>query len=264
MEESEPRAAAGTIPEEAGEAATEVVTSHRGYIAEWVVTVVLLLLGTTFLVQAYVIPTSSMEDTLLVGDHLLVDKLTYAPAGTGGVLPYRGVKRGDIIVFRYPEDISETFIKRCVGVPGDRIRLDHKRLVLNGKLVEEPYAYFKSGTWDPYRDNFPADPEEHLPEAAREMLAAHVRDGEVVVPEDMYFAMGDNRDFSLDSRYWGFVPRKNIIGKPLLVYWSYDASTQDLTAAAFSPRRLADLVAHFPTRTRWKRTGRMVRGYSLQ
>src|SRR3982751_3726544 len=109
----------------------------RGFIAEWTVTIILLLFGTTNLVQAFVIPTGSMEDTLLIGDHLLVDKLAYAPPGPASkyILPYRDVKRGDIIVFRYPVDIQQTFVKRCIGVPGDRIKLVDKKLILNGQEV---------------------------------------------------------------------------------------------------------------------------------
>ena len=132
----------------------------RGFIAEWTVTIILLLFGTTTLVQAFVIPTGSMEDTLLIGDHLLVDKLAYAPAGPVSkyVLPYSQIKRGDIIVFRYPVDITQTFVKRAIGLPGDRIRLVNKQLILNGAAVREPYVYHKTDYIDSYRDNFPSDP----------------------------------------------------------------------------------------------------------
>ena len=238
---------------------------QRSFIAEWTVTIILLLFGTSFLIQAYVIPTGSMEDTLLVGDHLLVDKLADAPAGasiTSRLLPYREPKRGDIIVFRYPVDISQTFVKRCIGVPGDRIRLVDKNLVLNGKAVSEPYVYHKSEYFDPYRDEFPI-PNVHVPSPASDMLRNHVVNGEVVVPPGYYFAMGDNRDLSSDSRYWGFVPRANIIGKPLIIYWSYDAPTEDLTNTAVSPRHILDLLEHFPTKTRWKRTFRLIHSYPL-
>jgi signal peptidase I len=239
--------------------------SQRGFIAEWTITVILLLFGTTTLIQAYVIPTPSMEDTLLVGDHLLVDKLAYAPSGTGIVshlLPYREPKRGDIIVFRYPVDISQTFVKRCIGVPGDRIHLVDKNLILNGKAVYEPYVYHRGEYFDPYRDQFPISAI-HAPPAAADMFRNHVVDGEVVVPPGSYFAMGDNRDLSSDSRYWGFVPRANIIGKPLIIYWSYDAPTEDLTATGFSVKHVWDLLEHFPTKTRWKRTFRLIRSYPL-
>ena len=141
----------------------------RGFIAEWTVTIILLLFGTTTLVQAFVIPTGSMEDTLLIGDHLLVDKLAYAPPGpvSKHMLPYEEVKRGDIIVFRYPVDIRQTFVKRCMGVPGDRIRLVNKQVYLNGKKLDEPYVYHKTEYIDSYRDNFPSEPERPMSEAGR-------------------------------------------------------------------------------------------------
>jgi signal peptidase I len=237
----------------------------RGVIAEWTVTILLLLFGTTTLVQAFVIPTGSMEDTLLIGDHLLVDKLAYAPGGpiSKYILPYEDVKRGDIIVFRYPVDISQTFVKRLIGLPGDHIRLSDKQLILNGKAAHEPYVYHNTDYLDSYRDNFPGELNVHVSASAIDMLQNHLSRGEVVVPPGSYFAMGDNRDSSLDSRYWGFVPRDNIIGKPLVIYWSYDASTEELTDSAIGVRHLVDLVLHFPTKTRWARTFRLVHGYPL-
>jgi signal peptidase I len=239
--------------------------AQRGFVAEWTITILLLLFGTTSLVQAFVIPTPSMEDTLLVGDHLLVDKLAYAPAGpvSKWLLPYREPQRGDVIVFRYPVDINQTFVKRCIGLPGDRIRLVNKELMLNGRMVKEPYVYHKSELIDSYRDNFPSDPNTFMADPAQHMLANNVVNGEVIVPPGFYFAMGDNRDSSLDSRYWGFVPRENIIGKPVIIYWSYDASTEALSRPLFSLDHLLDVVTHFPSKTRWRRTFRLVRGYPL-
>jgi signal peptidase I len=237
----------------------------RGVIAEWTVTIILLLFGTTTLVQAFVIPTGSMEDTLLIGDHLLVDKMAYAPPGpvTKHLLPYEDIKRGDIIVFRYPIDIKQTFVKRVIGVPGDHIRLENKRVFLNGHALTEPYKYNKTEYIDSYRDNFPNFPNVSLYKPAQDMLVNNVQHGEVVVPSDHYFAMGDNRDSSLDSRYWGFVPRENIIGKPLIIYWSYDASTEALSNPAIGIDHLIDLVEHFFTKTRWRRTFNLVRGYPI-
>jgi signal peptidase I len=237
----------------------------RGFIAEWTVTIILLLFGTTTLVQAFVIPTGSMEDTLLIGDHLLVDKLSYAPPGpiTKNILPYNEVTRGDIIVFRYPVDIRQTFVKRVIGVPGDHIKLINKQLVLNGQPKTEPYVYHKTEYIDSYRDNFPSEPNMRVSESAQDMLEKHVKNGEVTVPQGFYFAMGDNRDSSLDSRYWGFVPRENIIGKPLIIYWSYDAPTEALANPTIGIDHIIDLVQHFPTKTRWKRTFRLIRGYPL-
>jgi signal peptidase I len=238
----------------------------RGTIAEWTVTILLLLFGTTTLVQAFVIPTGSMEDTLLIGDHLLVDKLAYAPAGpiSKYLLPYEPVKRGDIIVFRYPIDIRQTFVKRAIGIPGDRIRLINKQVYVNGVKLNEPYKYHKTDYIDSYRDNFPGDPNVHLYEPAEEMLRDHVKNGEVIVPPDSYFAMGDNRDSSLDSRYWGFVPRENIIGKPLIIYWSYDAPTEQLSNPSIGLDHMKDLALHFFQKTRWSRTFMLIHGYPIK
>jgi len=237
----------------------------RGAIAEWSITILLLLFLTAMLVQAFVIPTGSMEDTLLVGDHLLVDKLTYAPAGPVSkyILPYRQVKRGDIIVFRYPVDISQTFVKRCMGVPGDHIRLVNKQVYLNGEKLDEPYVVHKTDYIDSYRDNFPGEPNSNLYPGAIDMLQNHMVNGEVVVPPGYYFAMGDNRDQSLDSRYWGFVPRENIIGKPLVIYWSYDAPTADLNNSAIDLHHVLDLAQNFFSKTRWRRTFMLIHGYPV-
>jgi signal peptidase I len=236
---------------------------ERGAIGEWTVTVLLLLFGTTTLVQAFVIPTGSMEDTLLVGDHLLVDKLAYAPSGPVSkyMLPYSDVKRGDIIVFRYPVDIRQTFVKRVIGIPGDRIRIENKQLVRNGTPVQETFKYHKTEYNDSYRDNFPSQPYLQLSEGAVQMLEKHVVNGEVVVPPNSYFAMGDNRDNSLDSRYWGFVPRANIIGKPLIIYWSYETTTDRLASPTISIDHAVDLVQNFFTKTRWRRTFMLIHGF---
>jgi len=239
---------------------------QRGTIAEWTITILLLLFLTTTLVQAFVIPTGSMEDTLLVGDHLLVDKLAYAPSGPASkyLLPYEQVKRGDIIVFRYPVDISQTFVKRCMGVPGDRIRIINKQVYLNGVKLDEPYKVNKTDYIDPYRDNFPSAPNSTIYPGAIDMLEHHVVNGEVVVPPGYYFAMGDNRDSSLDSRYWGFVPRDNIIGKPLVIYWSYDAPSADLNQPDVTMGHVLDLFEHFFTKTRWRRTFMLIHGYPVK
>jgi signal peptidase I len=238
----------------------------RGAIAEWTITIILLLFLTTTLVQAFVIPTGSMEDTLLIGDHLLVDKLAYAPAGPVSkyILPYTEVKRGDIIVFRYPVDIKQTFVKRCMGVPGDRIKLVNKQVYLNGVPLQEPYKVHKTDYIDSYRDNFPGEPNVPVDRFAIDMLQNHVVNGEVVVPPNSYFAMGDNRDSSLDSRYWGFVPRENIIGKPLIIYWSYDASTEDLNNSSVSLKHILDLAENFFPKTRWRRAFMLVHGYPVK
>jgi len=254
------------VPVEADSPGAKSAEPPRGFIAEWTVTIILLLFGTTTLVQAFVIPTGSMEDTLLVGDHLLVDKLAYAPGGsiTASLLPYSAVHRGDIIVFRYPIDIKQTFVKRVMGVGGDHIRLENKKVFLNGHLLNEPYVVHKLDYIDSYRDNFPADPNTPLYPPAQTMLEKNVKNGEVIVPPGVFFAMGDNRDQSLDSRYWGFVPRENIIGKPLIIYWSYDASTEELSNPAVSISHLFDIATHFLTKTRWNREMRLIRPYPVQ
>jgi signal peptidase I len=238
----------------------------RGTIAEWTITILLLLFGTTTLVQAFVIPTGSMEDTLLIGDHLLVDKLAYAPAGPVSkyILPYETPKDGDIIVFRYPVDITQTFVKRVLGQPGDHIKIINQQVIRNGVKLVEPYVVHKNPYPDTYRDNFPgAEPNVMLYDSAKEMLQNHVANGEIVVPSNSYFAMGDNRDNSLDSRYWGFVPRENIIGKPLVIYWSYNASTESLASSSVTSltRHFVDLAQHFFVKTRWRRTFLLIHGY---
>ena len=249
-------------------AGEEREASPRNSIAEWAVTILLLLFGTTTLVQAFVIPTGSMEDTLLIGDHLLVDKLAYAPPGAVSryVLPYEEPKHGDIIVFRYPVDINQTFVKRVIGLPGDHLKMVNRNIIRNGMQLNEPYTYHKF-PYEATRDNFPGEPslfaEGLQAQYQRDMLAHHVVNGEIVVPPNSYFAMGDNRDNSLDSRYWGFVSRDNIIGKPLLIYWSYRASTEDLAGTSVDSlfSHMTDLVEHFFSRTRWTRTFRVIRGY---
>jgi signal peptidase I len=244
-------------------------TKARNSIAEWAVTILILLFGTSSLAQPFVIPTSSMEDTLLVGDHLIVDKLAYAPAGSISkyLLPYEEPKHGDVIVFRYPGDISQTYVKRLIGAPGDRLKMVNRVVYRNGVRLNEPYTYQKFA-YDAERDNFPSGLHTNVREALalqlqREMLENNVVNGEVVVPPGHYFAMGDNRDNSEDSRYWGFVPRENIIGRPVLVYWSYRASTEDLLGntpgSMFT--HFIDVGEHFFTRTRWKRTCMLVRGF---
>jgi signal peptidase I len=245
------------------------IERKRSTIAEWSVTVALLLFGTTALAQAFVIPTGSMQDTLLIGDHLLVDKLAYAPADgfSRHFMPYQNPQHGDIIVFRYPPDLSQTLVKRLIGTPGDRLKIDRGVVYRNGVRLNEPYVYHKY-VYDPALDNFPNPccrpvKEQLAQEAQQEMLDRNVTAGEVVVPPNRYFAMGDNRDNSSDSRYWGFVPRENIIGKPFLIYWSYRASTEELLGESTDStlRHIIDLGEHFFTRTRWERTFKLVRGF---
>ena len=242
-------------------------SAQRNSVAEWAITILVLLFGTSTIAQPFVIPTSSMHNTLLTGDHLIVDKLAYAPSDalSKHLLPYEDVKRGDIIVFRHPTLITVDYVKRVVGMPGDHIKLVNKQVFINGKAVAEPYAIHMDNYLN-YRDNFPlgepdyvADPK--MLERANQMLRDDVVNGELVVPPGNYFAMGDNRDNSLDSRYWGLVPRENITGKPLIVFWSYDAPTEDLKD--YNLHHLLDLSLHFFTKTRWDRTLKLIHGYPL-
>jgi len=243
---------------------SDFVESTRDFVIEWTVNILILLFGTTTLVQAFIVPTPSMDTTVRVGDHLLVDKLSYAPPGVLSkyLLPYTEPKRGDVIVFRYPMDIQQNYVKRVMGVPGDHIRVVDKVVYLNGRALVEPYVQHVFPGLEPYRDNFPSEPQGPVVDRARLMLAQHVERGELVVPPENYFAMGDNRDNSLDSRYWGFVPRENIIGKPLLIFWSYDAPTEDLVD--YNANHFIDLAKNFFSKTRWDRTLLLVRGYPIQ
>jgi len=240
------------------------VDSTRDFISEWALNILILLFGTTTLVQAFIVPTPSMDKTVMVGDHLLVDKLSYAPSDSFSkhLLPYTEPKRGDVIVFRYPMDISQNYVKRCMGLPGDHLKVVDKELWLNGHKLVEPYVQHVFPRIEPYRDNFPSEPYGPVYDRARKMLSDNVINGEVVVPEGFYFAMGDNRDNSLDSRYWGFVPRENIIGKPLVIFWSYDAPTEDWVD--YNSNHFIDLAKNFFRKTRWERTLKLVRGYPVQ
>jgi signal peptidase I len=237
--------------------------SVRDFVSEWTLNILILLFGTTTLVQAFIVPTPSMDTTVMVGDHLLVDKLSYSPPGVASryLLPYTEVRRGDIIVFRYPIDIRQNYVKRVIGIPGDRLRIQDKMVYINGRRLQEPYAQHIFPGVEPYRDNFPAAPVGPVYDRAREQMLPHVHDGELVIPPGQYFAMGDNRDNSLDSRYWGLVPRENIIGKPLLIFWSYDAPTADLVD--YNLNHFIDLAKNFFTKTRWNRTLKLVRGHPL-
>ena len=225
----------------------------RGFVSEWLVTILLYLFAATTLVQAYVVPTASMEGTVRIGDHMLVDRMTYAPASgwERRVLPYRDIERGDIVCFLYPEDVRQTYVKRVIGLPGDRIRMVDKQVIRNGRRLVEPYTRHIDPSLESYRDNFPDGPAYQVSPRGREMLRDHMANGEIVVPPDTFFAMGDNRDNSSDSRYWGFVPRRNVVGRPLVIYWSFDAPTSDLEQ--WSLDHVVDVALHFFTKTRWDR-----------
>jgi signal peptidase I len=218
----------------------------------------------TFIIQQFEIPSGSMENTLLVGDHVFVDRLT--PTGKGGIpflMPYREIHRGDIAVFPAPAQPGLYLVKRIVGVPGDRIHLRAGKLYLNGVLQKEPYVLSEQ-PFNPYRDSFPAVSPEYdgqVTDAWRRALPEHIEGDDLVVPKDCYFAMGDHRDVSLDSRYWGFVPRKNILGSPLFIAWSLNQTPADFPSDASLSERTQSFfktASHFFGLTRWNRVFRLV------
>jgi signal peptidase I len=228
-------------------------------------TVAIAVFVVTFLAQAFTIPSESMEQTLLIGDYLLVDKLCYANDGIWRrLLPYRKIRRGDIVVFHYPVNPSQAFVKRVVALPGDRLRLINKRVYINGTPLNEPYVQYISNVRSPYRDDFPRTdiPDYGVDAKWWKEMPKLVEDHQLIIPEGHYFVLGDNRDDSQDSRYWGFVPRQNIIGRPMLIYWSSNNLNNDLTGSPTPGDRLYHLayaVTHLFEITRWGRTFRLVR-----
>ena len=219
----------------------------REYFESIVIAVILALFIRTFVVQAFKIPTGSMEENLLIGDHLLVNKFVFGPSEIGAertLLPIGTIKRRDIIVFKYPEDPERDFIKRVIGLPGETVEVREKKVYINGTPLNEPYVHFLQQT-----RNGGAEFNEVTSFDVRE------RYGPVTVPPNQYFVMGDNRDNSQDSRYWGFLPRDLVKGKALVIYWSYEAGREDYQeeGAGATARGFISVFAHFFTRTRWDR-----------
>jgi signal peptidase I len=248
-------------------------SSMRDTFESLVVTVILAIFGTTFVLQAFKIPTGSMENTLLIGDHLLVNKFIFAPASgwLARLLPYRDLHRGDVVVFKFTPTDEQTepgehFVKRVIGIPGDHIRIFHRQVYVNGKLQTEPYVRHDPAYVEELRpgDDFPTANGEYLPTSTSpweaEMPDA-VQNGELVVPPGKYFVMGDNREQSWDSRFWGFVSRSTIIGRPVVIYWSFETPRDEYLHNSLSDRisQIVDLIIHFPTKTRWRRTLNLVR-----
>jgi signal peptidase I len=234
----------------------------QGYFESLIVTVILALFATTFLTQAFKIPSSSMVPALLVGDHLLVNKFVYAGDGMwyDRFLPFRAIRRGDVIVFKYPYEDHPYYVKRVIAVPGDRVHIADQRVYLNGSVLKEPYAIHDPSSADPYMFNFPPEDPfiisgEVTPEWAR-ILRDDTHDGDLYVPAGEYFVLGDNRDHSSDSRYWGFVPRDAIVGQPMFVYWSLKAPASESEASSVSQAfaNLGRTLLDIPFRTRWNRT----------
>jgi signal peptidase I len=231
----------------------------RENFASLVATAVLALFFTTFLAQAFEIPSESMEDTLLVGDRPFVNKLSFSPATKWlkPLLPYEEIHRGDIIIFKHPAEAGRIhMVKRAIGLPGDRIKIVNRQVIVNGRMLDEGYKVHKMGTIEDYRDNFPGPPVGQVYAEWREEMPRHVNgNGELVVPAGHYFAMGDNRDYSLDSRYWGFVPRENILGRPLVLYWSMDLTREDYQTTGIGNRAVGfvSMLINLPRKTRWNR-----------
>lgn len=231
---------------------------HVNTVQSLAITVVIALFVVTFIVQAFQIPSESMERTLLIGDYLLVDKAHYGQSQFWGwLLPYRPVQHQDIIVFRYPVNPQQHFVKRVVGIPGDRIRLINKHVYVNGEPQPDSYAEFNWSQHDKFRDNFPNNGEFGDRTTEKWFLEARklVEDDQLIVPQGYYFVLGDNRDDSYDSRYWGLVPAENIVGRPLIIYWSMPRNRSASEASAQSDRlsTLAYSLAQSFKGLRWDR-----------
>jgi signal peptidase I len=221
----------------------------------------------TFIVQAFEIPSSSMENTLLIGDHVFVNREQFAPRThwLGPIVPYRQIRHGDIVVFLSPAEPGLYVVKRIIGIPGDRIHLRDGVVYRNGGKLDEPYVIHQGGevSYNPYRDNFPAVAPTEFSNVTPDWelaLPQHIEGDDVVVPPNSYFGMGDNRDVSLDSRYWGFIPQGNVIGRPMFIYWSFETPAGQYLEREVSQRVgfLAHVVIHFFDETRWRRTFKVV------
>jgi signal peptidase I len=227
----------------------------------------------TFVLQAFEIPSSSMEDTLLIGDHVFVNREQFATPThwMGPLMPYRDIRHGDIVVFLSPAEHGLFVVKRIIGIPGDRIHLRDGVVYRNGQKLDEPYVQYKGDPTDPdfarrrpYRMNFPAvapTPDDQVADYWQFSLSQYIQGEDLVVPPDSYFAMGDNRDVSYDSRYWGFIPRKNVIGRPMFIYWSFITPPDQYMMRSVGDRLgfMAHIIIHFFDQTRWSRTLKLVR-----
>jgi len=214
----------------------------RDYFESIIIAVILALFIRTWVVQAFKIPTGSMEQSLLVGDHILVNKFVFGSPVDGidsWLLPVSNAQRGDIVVFKYPEDPERDFIKRVIGLPGEKLEVRQKGVYINDVLLDEPYLQV----------NFKELPISTIGLDRQDSF------GSVLVPEGHYFMMGDNRNNSQDSRFWGPLPRSHLKGKAVLVYWSYEADNQILldTGLSSMARRFLSVFVNFFERTRWER-----------
>jgi signal peptidase I len=226
----------------------------------------------TFVVQAFEIPSASMENTLLIGDHVFVNRVQFSPTThwIQPVVPYSQIHRGDIVVFLSadPRTPELYIVKRIIGIPGDRIHLRDGVVYRNGEKLTEPYVVHSetesSNECTVYRDNYPAVPPPEYCNVMAEWkltMPQHVENGDIVVPPNSYFGMGDNRDVSLDSRYWGFIPKEHVIGRPMFIYWSFETPENQYQQREMGQRLgfLAHVVIHFFDETRWRRTFELVK-----
>lgn len=246
-------------PEKPRETTVEFLSSLAGVL----VTGLFII---TFIVQAFAIPSGSMEETLKVGDHVFVNRVQLSPPTRWiePIVDYTNIKRGDIIVFLSmdPTTPDMYIVKRVIGIPGDRIHLRDGVVYRNGERLNEPYV-IHNGTSDDYRDNFPAVPVDDTSNVIDDWkltMGSHIENGDIVVPPNSFFGMGDNRDVSLDSRYWGFIARDHVIGRPMFIYWSFKSTEQDYLQTGFGQRvsSFFHTVIHFFDETRWRRTFKAV------
>jgi signal peptidase I len=229
--------------------------------------VIIVMLVMALVLQAFEIPSSSMEDTLLIGDHIFVNRAQFAPATRwlAPLLPYGEIRRGDVVVFLSPEDQRLYVVRRIIGIPGDRLHLRDGVVYRNGVNQDEPYVRRKFSDFNPYRDNFPAVPPSEMYGVRNQewalSLPQYLEGDDLVVPPNSFFGMGDNRDVSYDSRYYGFFPRANVVGRPMFIYWSFvtPADQYQMRSAGDRLGFLAHIIIHFFDETRWSRTLRIVR-----
>jgi signal peptidase I len=220
----------------------------------------------TFVIQPFRIPSGSMEPTLLVGDFLLVNKQITTPGATGWIFPAPRIHRGEVVVFHYPVNPSMHLVKRVIGLPGDRLKLRDGRVYIDDAPLAEPYAVYRPSAPDGYRDNFPRLQSTDPDVDSRWWIRMHtlIHDGELTIPPDSYFVLGDNRNDSEDSRYWGLVPRNAIVGEPMLIYFSLQQPAASEMAMARPSNALVlhrrsgavDAIADF---ARWDRTFQIVK-----
>lgn len=238
------------------------------FISSMAVVLVTGLFIITFCMQAFEIPSGSMIKTLLIGDHLFVDRALLAPKTKWNpLIPYQQLHRRDIVVFVSPAQPGLYLVKRVIGIPGDKIHIKDDVVYVNGEAQNEPYKFIDPSprdTFKPYAMNFPSVPPDDTVTLTQEWhvtLSSHIENGDLVVPQDSYFAMGDNRENSWDSRFWGFIPKENLIGRPMFIYWSFETPEDQYQKQDIGDRLgfIIHIAIHFFDQTRWSRMFRLVR-----